>query len=96
MGGNDLGLKDDLCGAIKKRMGLVPGSALAGQFGIAPADISKIRRNEWTGISTDKLLVIAERVGVKLVYSLEACEPVRSEKAVKSKYDVENMDTGIF
>lgn len=90
-------MKDELGEMIRNRMGVTPGHILASQSGVTTSDVSKIRRRDWVGISTDKLLSIAERVGVKLVYSFEECEPIKPKPGqVKSRFDLDNMNTEVF
>lgn len=92
-----MSMKDELGEAIRVRMGVTPGHILSSQSGVTTSDVSKIRRRDWAGISTDKLLVIAEKVGVKLIYSFEECEPVKPKAdTVKSKFDLDKMNTEVF
>lgn len=90
-------MKDELGEVIRNRMGVTPGHILSSQCGVTTSDVSKIRRRDWVGISTDKLLSIADRVGVKVVYSFEECEPVKPDGGpIKSKFNVDGMSVGVF
>lgn len=90
-------MKDELGEMIRTRMGVTPGHIISSQSGVTTSDVSKIRRRDWVGISTDKLLAIAEKVGVKLIYSFEECEPVKPNPGqVKSIFDLDKMNTEVF
>lgn len=90
-------VKDLIGSAIKKRLGATPGQIIERELGISRTDTSKIRRGEWQGITVDRLDKLGRMVGVKLVYTLEECEPERpGKKEVKSKFDVDSMNLEVF
>lgn len=89
--------KDALGEAIRERLGATPGQVLEKTIGISRTDTSKIRRKDWAGISMDRMARLGLMVGVKLVYTLEECEPERpGKKEVKSKFDVDSMNLEVF
>lgn len=89
--------KDELGEAIREKLGLTPGQVIEKTIGISRTDTSKIRRKDWGGISMDRMARLGLMVGVKLVYTVQECEPVRPEgKVVKSKFDVDAMNLEVF
>lgn len=67
-----MNLKDQLVQAIAGQIFIAGGSqaAMAGRLGIRQADVSLLK-NKAARMSLDKLLGIAEKLGVKVTHSIE-------------------------